>query len=158
MLALKLMLTIAGVVLLAAAVGIPVFGLRRAVMLRRKANAEGTETNETVEIAWRGPVALALVACLPLMVAASIVVIPAGMGGVRVSQLGGTEPGTLYPGVHFITPMIDTVEMFDLRDHLFMAGLSTEGTKGAAQQGALTVQSLEGLSIGLGVTVRYRLD
>jgi regulator of protease activity HflC (stomatin/prohibitin superfamily) len=158
MLALKLMLTIAGVVLLAAAVGIPVFGLWRAMMLRRKANAEGTETNETVEIAWRGPVALALVACLPLMVAASIVVVPAGMGGVRVSQLGGTEPGTLYPGVHFITPMIDSVEMFDLRDHLFMAGLSTEGTKGAAQQGALTVQSLEGLNIGLGVTVRYRLD
>ena len=59
---------------------------------------------------WRGSVALALVACLPLLVAASIVVVPSGMGGVRVSQIGGTLPGTLYPGVHFVTPLVESVQ------------------------------------------------
>ena len=162
MLALKLLLTVAGVVLLAAAVGIPLFGLwKRIVAMRRKA-ADGVVEDEPgaepAEIAWRGPVALALVACLPLLVAASIVVVPSGMGGVCISQVGGTLPGTLYPGVHFITPLVDSVELFDLRDHLYTAGLVTEGAKGAAQPAGFEVQSLEGLNIGLGVTVRYRLD
>ena len=102
--------------------------------------------------------ALVLVACLPLLVATSIVVVPSGMGGVRVSQIGGTVPGTLYPGVHFVTPLVESVELFDLRDHLFTAGVTDETAKAGAQKTGLTVQSLEGLNIGLAVTVRYRLD
>ena len=101
--------------------------------------------------------ALVLVACLPLLVAASIVVVPSGMGGVRVSQVSGTLPGTLYPGVHFVTPLVESVETFDLRDHLFTAGFAEEGAKSGTKNG-LSVQSREGLNIGLAVTVRYRLD
>jgi regulator of protease activity HflC (stomatin/prohibitin superfamily) len=80
------------------------------------------------------------------------------MGGVRVSQVSGTEPGTLFPGVHFVAPLIDSVETFDLRDHLFTAGVAEEGSKSAAPKSGLSVQSREGLNIGLAVTVRYRLD
>ena len=88
----------------------------------------GDETAvEPEQIAWRGPVALAMAACLPLLVAASIVVVPSGMGGVRISQIDGTLPGTLYPGVHFITPLVDSVQIFDLRDHLFTAGIRAGG-------------------------------
>jgi regulator of protease activity HflC (stomatin/prohibitin superfamily) len=80
------------------------------------------------------------------------------MGGVRVSQVSGTLPGTLFPGVHFVTPLVDSVQTFDLRDHLFTAGVSEEGAKAGAQKNGLSVQSREGLNIGLAVTVRYRLD
>jgi regulator of protease activity HflC (stomatin/prohibitin superfamily) len=158
MIALKLFLTVAGVVLLAAALAIPLVGLwLRFKDARRKTEGE-TEKGKPREIAWRGSVALALVACLPLLVAASIVVVPSGMGGVRVSQIRGTMPGTLYPGVHFVTPLVESVELFDLRDHLFIAGVAEETAKKAAQKTGLNVQSLEGLNIGLAVTVRYRLD
>jgi regulator of protease activity HflC (stomatin/prohibitin superfamily) len=75
-----------------------------------------------------------------------------------VSQVGGTLPGTLYPGLHFVTPLIENVETFDLRVHLFTAGIAEEGAKPGAQKGGLSVQSREGLNIGLAVTVRYRLD
>ena len=70
-----------------------------------------TESNPSsnLEIPWRGPLALALVACLPLLIDDSIVVVPSGMGAVRVSQISGTLPGTLYPGMHFITPLIESV-------------------------------------------------
>src|ERR1700691_60492 len=166
MLALKLLLTAAGVLLLAAAVAIPLYGLwLRIQYTRRKAgpegkNPDGTITQETLvepeEIAWRVPLALALVGCLPLLVAGSIVVVPSGMGGIIISQIGGTQPETLYPGMHFITPLVDSVEMFDLRDHLFTAGIVKEGGKTASQLTGLDVQSREGLNIGLGVTVRYR--
>ena len=107
-------------------------------------------------IAWRVPVAMVLVGCLPLLIANSMVVVPSGMGGVRISQIGGTEPGTLYPGLHFVTPMVESVQMFDLRDHLFTAGVVDAGKPGL--RNAMTVQSREGLNIGLAVTVRYRLD
>jgi hypothetical protein len=36
-----------------------------------------------------------LAAWLPLTLAAGIVVVPSGMGGIRVSQTAGTRPGTL---------------------------------------------------------------
>ncbi|MGA2888043.1 MAG: SPFH domain-containing protein [Terracidiphilus sp.] len=156
--ALKLLLTIVGVLLLTTAFGIPLYGFwLRIRIARRKARGEEITTRPG-EIAWRGPVALALVACLPLLAASSIVVVPSGMGGVRISQLSGTLPGTLYPGVHFVTPLVESVETFDLRDHLFTAGIVEEGAKAGAQKNSLSVQSREGLNIGLAVTVRYRLD
>ena len=158
MLALRMMLMIAGVMMLAAAIGIPLYDLWRRMEYRGR-KASGDETvPEPEPIAWRGSVALAIVACLPLLAAESIVVVPSGMGGVRISQIGGTEPGTMYPGVHFITPMVDNVQLFDLRDHMFQAGMVPEGTKDALKNAGLEVQSREGLNIGLGVTVRYRLD
>jgi regulator of protease activity HflC (stomatin/prohibitin superfamily) len=95
---------------------------------------------------------------VPLLVAASIVVVPSGMGGVRISQMRGTLPGTLYPGMHIVTPLVDSVQLFDLRDHVFTAGLMEQGPKKTPVPADLNVQSLEGLNIGLGVTVRYRLD
>jgi len=158
MIALKLLLTVAGVLLLAAALGIPIYGLWIRMMLKRRQAAGETALPEPEEIVWRTSVALVLVACLPLLIASSIVVVPSGMGGVRVSQVSGTVPGTLYPGVHFVTPLVESVETFDLRDHLFTAGMAQEGTKAGTPQTGLSVQSREGLNIGLAVTVRYRLD
>jgi regulator of protease activity HflC (stomatin/prohibitin superfamily) len=158
MLALKLLLTVAGALLLAAALAIPLYTLVLRIQAMRKRTSEPDSAVDLNPILWRGPVALALVACLPLLIAGSIVVVPSGMGGVRISQVGGTLPGTLYPGVHFITPLVDNVQLFDLRDRMFTAGLVQEGGKTATQKGVLDVQSKEGLTIGLGVTVRYRLD
>ena len=158
MIALKLLLTVAGALLLAAALAIPLYGLWLRIRIMRRKEAGETESLEPEEIAWRTPAALVMVSCLPLLIASSIVVVPSGMGGVRVSQVSGTLPGTLFPGVHFITPLMDSVQTFDLRDHLFTAGVSEEGGKPAAMKNGLSVQSREGLNIGLAVTVRYRLD
>jgi regulator of protease activity HflC (stomatin/prohibitin superfamily) len=162
MIALKLLLTVAGALLLAAALAIPLYSLWVRIGIARRKAAGETELpedkSEPEPIAWRSSIALALVACLPLLIASSIVVVPSGMGGVRVSQVSGTLPGTLFPGVHFITPLIDSVQTYDLRDHLYTAGMAEEGAKPGAPKNALSVQSREGLNIGLAVTVRYRLD
>jgi len=131
--------------MLAAALGIPLYGIWiRFRTARRKAVGE-TELMElelkgSGEIAWRGPLALVLVACLPLLVAASIVVVPSGMGGMRVSQIRGTIPGTLYPGVHFVTPLVESVETFSLRDHLFTADfLERAGRRSTGQRAECAV-------------------
>jgi regulator of protease activity HflC (stomatin/prohibitin superfamily) len=164
MIALKTLLMIAGVLLMTVAAGIPLHGLWMQIRyaLKKKAGPDGLRLEsgaiepEPEPILWRGPVALALVACVPMLMATSMVVVPSGMGGVRISQIGGTEPGTLYPGLHFVTPLVESVEMFDLRDHLFTAGIVDAGKPG--MKNSMTVQSREGLNIGLAVTVRYRLD
>jgi len=48
-------------------------------------------------------------AVLPLLISESIAVVPDGSAGVRLSQIWGVRPGTLYPGVHLVTPLIDSV-------------------------------------------------
>jgi len=163
MLALKLLFTLTGAVLLMSALFTPLYSLYLRVMAMRRKSAEPEFTPELEtkpQILWRKPIVLAIAACVPLLIAASIVVVPSGMGGVRISQMSGTLPGTLYPGVHLVTPLIDSVQIFDLRDHLFTAGLGQPGAGGraAVEKAGLEVQSREGLNIGLGVTVRYRLD
>ena len=88
MLALKLLLTVAGALLLAAALAIPLITVVNRIRRARKAREEGSmrASLRTAEIPWHGPLALALVACLPLLIAASIVVVPSGMGAIRISR------------------------------------------------------------------------
>jgi regulator of protease activity HflC (stomatin/prohibitin superfamily) len=105
-------------------------------------------------VRWSSAKKLALVAWLPLFIGLSIVVVPSGMGGVRVSQISGTRPGTLYPGLHFIKPLLEHVALFDVRDHVFTTNAVSEPAKAEV----LRVTSQEGLTIGLAVNVRYRLD
>src|SRR6478672_3349397 len=109
-------------------------------------------------------------AWLPLILAAGIVVVPSGMGGIRVSQTAGTRPGTLYPGVHFIVPMLDSVVLYDIRDQVLTTSSGKDGLESTSEAeaektesknkkaDAFTVQSREGLSIGLAITVRYKFD
>jgi regulator of protease activity HflC (stomatin/prohibitin superfamily) len=109
------------------------------------------------QVRWRGALALALLAWGPILLAVGIVVVPSGMAGVRVSQTSGTVPGTLYPGAHFVTPLAEQVALFDTRDQLFTTG-SLEGSGKDDKNDVLRVQAKEGLTLGLAITVRYRLD
>jgi regulator of protease activity HflC (stomatin/prohibitin superfamily) len=110
-------------------------------------------------VRWRTPVALVMLASAPLLVSASIVIVPAGTAGVRVSQTRGTLAGTLYPGVHFVMPMVEHVELFNTRDQLFTTGVTEDSlVKGAMKGEALHVQAKEGLTLGLAITVRYQVD
>jgi regulator of protease activity HflC (stomatin/prohibitin superfamily) len=110
-------------------------------------------------------------AWLLLILAGGIVVVPSGMGGIRVSQTSGTRPGTLYPGVHFVMPMLDSIVLYDIRDQVLTTsssakdGLESRSEDEAGKKetrnkkpDAFTVQSKEGLSIGLAITVRYKFD
>jgi len=112
------------------------------------------------------------VAWLPILIAAGIVVVPSGMGGVRVSQASGTRPGTLYPGVHLVTPLVESIALYDTRDQVLSTSSSKDGLETSSKKNGtggkdepdgkkhevFTVQSKEGLTIGMAITVRYKLD
>ena len=112
--------------------------------------APEAEESEAFRIHWRWAAKLAAAAWIPLLAGFSIVVIPSGMAGVRVSQISGPRPGALYPGVHCIAPLIDSVALYDTRDRMF--------TTDARKPDALKVQTKEGLEVGLAIAVRYRID
>jgi regulator of protease activity HflC (stomatin/prohibitin superfamily) len=158
MLAFKYLLMSIGVGLIVVGAAVLAYDLWLKLQYKR-ALARGVEGAIAPQPArWRMTLALIALAWAPMLIAMSIVVVPSGMAGVRVSQTRGTEAGTLYPGVHFVTPMIEQVQLFDMRDKLFTTGIVDDGKKAESKPGALSVQSKEGLSIGLAITVRYQLD
>lgn len=144
MLLLKYLLMVGSAGVFAAAVGVLVADIVKTV-----------RESQTLTLRWRLATRLALFACVPLLPALSIVVVPSGMGGVRVSQLSGTLPGTLYPGTHFVMPLVHRVELFNIRDQVFATNPS-EIAKDHTP--VLKVYSREGLPVGLGISVRYQLD
>jgi regulator of protease activity HflC (stomatin/prohibitin superfamily) len=164
MLALKYLLMLIGLGLLGSAAGLVVYDVYVAEQLRRlikrKANGEtGIQLSDPpppfVPVRWRQAQRLAAAAVLPVLLALSIVVIPDGSAGVRISQIWGARPGTLYPGVHLVTPLIDSVSLYDTREQVYQTlAAETDKKKGEV----LAVQAREGLNIGLAVSVRYRLD
>ena len=171
MLIIKYLMFIVGAALLAAAIGITLFdfvlAMRYHIAKMRKPAENDPELTPPQPLRWRLVAKLAVAGCLPFALAASILVVPSGMGGVRVSASSGTLPGTLYPGVHFVLPLAEHVDSFDLRDKLFTTGTPEDGIGAntalakpslAAKLEPLNVQAKEGLGIGLAVTVRYHLD
>jgi len=157
MLFLKYLLTWGGIAMIALAAGILTYDIYLAVRCRQRASG-GTEPLPPMpHVRWRGAVGLALLAWGPILLALGIIVVPSGMAGVRVSQTSGTLAGTLYPGAHFITPLAESVALFDTRDQLFTTG-SVEAAAAGKKPEPLNVQAKEGLTLGLAITVRYRLD
>jgi len=144
MLLFKYLLTAGSAGLFSAAVGVLVGDVVTAV-----------RASQMLMLRWQLAGRLALLACVPLLPALSIVVVPSGTGAVRVSQLSGTLPGTLYPGTHFVMPLVHRVELFNIRDQLFATN-PTDVTKDRVP--VLKVYSREGLPVGLGISVRYQLD
>lgn len=103
-------------------------------------------------IRWGLALKLAAAGAAPALLGLSIAVIPSGTAGVRVSQMFGPISKTLYPGVHMIVPLVDHVELYNIRDNVFSTTVEEKDPQ------ALKVQTKEGLNVGVAVTVRYRLD
>jgi len=163
MLFLKYLLMSGGIAMLAIAAGILLYDVYLELRYRGALATPGPGPLPPVpHIRWRQILALAFLAWIPLLLSSGIVVVPSGMAGVRVSQTSGTIPGTLYPGAHFVTPLGENVALFDTRDQLFTTGAVEDGTKApiaaAAKTAPLNVQAKEGLTLGLAITVRYRLE
>jgi hypothetical protein len=83
------------------------------------------------------------VGSLVMLSALAIVVVPSGMGGVRVSQVSGTLNGTLYPGTHLVAPLMHQVEVFNIRDQILNTS-AFEPEKGSKAPAALKVYSKRG--------------
>ena len=162
---LKYLLVGAGITMFVVAAGILTHDLYLLLAHRRsRLNVLGDASSAvtpavTPIVRWRTSVALAMLAWAPLLISAAIVFVPSGTAGVRVSLTHGTLAGTLYPGVHYVMPLAERVELFNTRDQLFTTGVTEDAAaKGSVKGEALNVQAKEGLTLGLAITVRYQVD
>jgi regulator of protease activity HflC (stomatin/prohibitin superfamily) len=170
MLALKYLLTFLGFGLFGASAILVAYDVyvaqRLRNLIRRKAveDAAANPGAASVEphlpppfapVRWPQAGRFAALALVPILLALSIVVVPDGFAGVRISQIWGARPGTLYPGVHVVTPLVDSVSLYDTREQVFTTVAAPTDKK---NEEVLSVQAREGLNIGLAVSVRYRLD
>jgi regulator of protease activity HflC (stomatin/prohibitin superfamily) len=166
MLVLKYLLVILGIGLFGSAGALVVYDVVIAAQLRRllRRSAETTEGALSApalvprpfgRVRWQRALQLVALAAVPLLISQSIAVVPDGTAGVRLSQIWGVRPGTLYPGVHLVTPLIDSVALYDTREQVYATSSSAPAKPGSD---LLTVQAREGLVIGVAVSVRYRLD
>ncbi len=163
MLFLKYLLMLGGIGMIVAAAGILAYDVYLEMKYRRSlATANAGPLPPAPQIRWRSSLALLLLAWGPILLALGIVVVPTGMAAVRVSQTSGTLPGTLYPGVHFVVPLAESIVLFDTRDQLFTTGAMEDARNASSAKSTksepLNVQAKEGLTLGLSITVRYRLD
>jgi regulator of protease activity HflC (stomatin/prohibitin superfamily) len=164
MLFLKYLLFAAGIVLWCTAAGVVLYDIYLAFELDRllhrgaqPLDGEAVPVSPRMRraIRWSAAGKLSTAAVLALLFGLSIVVVPDGTAGVRVSQLSGVEHETLYAGTHFVLPLIERVATYDIRDHLY----STAAAAGPKQKGEVfEIEAREGLTLGLAIAVRYRLD
>src|SRR5579863_36608 len=159
MFALKWLLMAAGIAMFGTAAGVVAYDVYLATQFQKLMGSgepgAAEKAGRSRPIRW--PLAAKLFgwACAPLLLALSVAVVPEGSGGVRISQISGAQPGTLYPGLHLVMPFVQRISIYDLRDRLFTTNATPEA---GAKNEVLTVQTREGLTIGLAVSVRYRLD
>src|SRR5579859_52385 len=98
MLAIKYLLMMAGWGVIAVAVAVTTFDLYLLLNYRRLLAGGKTENLPIPQPArWQWSARLVALALVPMLLSEGIVVIPSGSAGVRVSQISGTLPGTLYP-------------------------------------------------------------
>lgn len=169
MLVLKYLLITVGAALLSGAAGILIYDLFISLR-KRDAMPKGDGEPEPAPpparpLRWKQAARLSAIALVPLLAGLGITVIPSGYAGVRVSQISGARPGTLYPGVHALLPLVEDVALYSTRDAVFSTGTMAETRKDITEkeetrkaQEPLHAQTSDGLSVGFAVTVRYRLD
>ena len=157
MLLIKYMLLASGIGLFAGAMGLVLWDVYRANARRTAEGASGPLTLDAVR--WRTALRFVLIACFPLLLSASIAMVPSGRAGVLVSQISGVAPGTLYPGVHLVVPFVQSIALYDMRDQVFTTAANDDPKSDPKNKSeVLKIQTKEGLPLGVAVSVRYRLD
>ena len=150
MVLLRYLLVFGGIMLLVGAVVILIMDVYQILKFRKDPTRE-----EPPPPRWHAAITLGSCAVAPLLLGLSIAVVPSGSAAVRINQFAGTRPGTLYPGVHWIVPLVEEIELYDTRDGIFTTQAVDDPKK---EKTALRVQTREGLMVGLAVALRYRLD
>ena len=154
MIALKYLLEFLGFALIAAATAMAISDLLKLYRKPARNLLDSEQATPPAQLRWRMAARLATLGLVPLLVGLSIEVVPAGMAGIRVSQISGTLAETLYPGLHLVFPLVQRVETYDVRDQILQTTIAPDPKK----DDSLKVQTKEGLVVGLAVAVRFRLD
>ncbi len=129
MLALKYLLMILGAGLFGSAASLVAYDIFLSEQLRRllsrgETDESGAEVRALTSrpfrrMRWGLALQLTAAGAQVLPITESFVVIPDGTAGVRISELWGARPITLYPGAHLSTPKVDSITIHDAREQIY---------------------------------------
>src|SRR5580704_2493363 len=109
----KWLLLAAGFVMFGTAVGVVGYDVYLAMQFQKLMGSGEPGAAEKAgprrPIRWQLAVKLFGWAWAPILLGLSFTSVPEGSGGVRISQISGVKPGTLYPGVHLVVPLVQHV-------------------------------------------------
>ncbi len=102
-------------------------------------------------------VVILLLAMTASTLSASVVIIDAGEVGVVFSAITGTQDVPLMPGMHFVTPYINSVYRYSTMEQVYtMSKIAAEGQiKG---DDSLWSPTREGLQVGIDSSTRYAVN
>src|SRR5207249_7313420 len=125
MVALKWLLMIVGAGLFGSAGALVAYDVYLSEQLRRllsrnKTDESGAEVGTLARrpfrpVRWRLALQLTTAGALLLLITESFAVVPDGAAGVRVIEFWGARPGSVSPGVPLITPLVDSVAVYERR-------------------------------------------
>src|SRR5258707_13313882 len=128
MLALKWLLMILGAGLFGSAGALVAYDIFLSEQLRRllsrgKTEESGAEVGALARrpfrpLRWRLALQLTLAGALVLLITERFAGIPDRAAGGRVSEVWGARPGTLYPGPHLVTALVDSLVIYDTREQV----------------------------------------
>jgi regulator of protease activity HflC (stomatin/prohibitin superfamily) len=100
-----------------------------------------------------------VVGVLLLLLVAVLGYVQVGSGYVGVQKSWGAVTGTtLQPGAHFVVPVKDSVQPVEIRPRTYsMVDTQGEGNR-ARQRDAVVVQTVNGTTVRVDVTIRYRVQ
>jgi regulator of protease activity HflC (stomatin/prohibitin superfamily) len=102
-------------------------------------------------------VGLIVLATLFSSTSSGLVVIDAGEVGVVFNSFTGTRDTPLDPGIHFITPYVETVYRYSTLEQVYtMSKIASEGQ--VQGDDSLWSPTLEGLQVGIDSSTRYKIN
>ena len=112
---------------------------------------------ENVKISVVVVVALLVLAAISSTLSVGLVVVDAGEVGVVFNSFTGTKDTPLYPGLHFVTPYIETVYRYSTLEQVYTMSVMTDEGQLVGDD-SLWSPTLEGLQVGIDSSTRYKLD
>jgi regulator of protease activity HflC (stomatin/prohibitin superfamily) len=112
---------------------------------------------ENVKISIVVVVVLILLAAFSSTLSAGLVVIDAGEVGVVFNSFSGTKETPLYPGLHFVTPYIETVYRYSTLEQVYTMSINNEEGQVMGDD-SLWSPTLEGLQVGIDSSTRYKIN
>ena len=120
-------------------------------VLRSRSQRVGTKFSITALAA------LMVLAVLLSTLSAGLVVVDAGEVGVVFNSFTGTRPNPLYPGIHFVTPYIETVYRYSTLEQVYTMSISADEGQVRGDD-SLWSPTLEGLQVGIDSSTRFAVN
>jgi len=109
-------------------------------------------------VSWKSVIAVAGIFLVLAALFTSVKIIQPGHRGVVFNIFTGLQQEVLGEGVHVLAPFVNRVIVYDVRTHTYTIVKNPRIDKGLNETSLMWAPTVDGLKVGLEMTVRYKPD